>query len=365
MFGRRLFIAFGLLAAIGCSKSSPTTDAQGSAATAPAPAAAQDISLNGAGATFPYPLYSKWMAEYNKLHTNVRINYQSIGSGGGIRQISAGTVDFGASDAPMKDEEAKGATGKLLHIPTTIGSVVVSYNLEGVTTPLKLTPEVLSGIFLGDIKKWNDKRLAEVNAGVALPNKDISVVYRTDGSGTTHVFTEYLAAVSPGWKEKVGAGKSVKWPVGLGAKGNEGVTGQLKSTPGTIGYVELAYANQSKLPKAELKNRAGNFIAPSPEAATAAAEGLDMPDSLHGSLADAAGDKSYPLASYTYMLVYEDAKDPVKGAALARFLWWATHEGQKHAAELDYAPLPAKVITKIEERLRGLRAGDKKLLDGV
>jgi len=365
MLERRVFLLLGALALAGCNKSSsgsPGSDGgTGNAAAAPA----ETIALNGAGATFPFPLYSKWMAEYNRLYPNIRINYQSIGSGGGIRQIAAQTVDFGATDAPMKAEEAKDAPGKLVHIPTTIGAVVVSYNLQGVSAPIQITQEALAGIFLGDIKKWNDKKLVETNPDVKLPNQDIAVVYRTDGSGTTSVFTEYLAKISPVWKEKVGAGKSVKFPVGLGAKGNEGVTGQVKTVPGAIGYVELAYANQNNLAKASIRNKAGQFVVPSPEASTAAAEGIEMPDALHVSITDAEGANAYPIASYTYILVYEDAKNATKGAALARFLWWAVHDGQQHAQKLDYAPLPAKVTAKIEARLKELKSGDKKLLDGV
>jgi phosphate transport system substrate-binding protein len=223
---------------------------------------------------------------------------------------------------------------------------------------------VLTGIFLGDIKKWNDAKIAGLNEGVKLPAKDIAVVYRSDGSGTTAVFTDYLAAVSPTWKEKVGAGKSVKWPVGLGAKGNEGVTGQVKTTPGSIGYIELAYATQNKLPTAEIQNAAGKYVAPSLEAVSAAAAGVEMPDTLHATIVNASGEAAYPISSYTYLLVYEDAKDAVKGEALAKFLWWATHDGQKFANALDYAPLPATVVTKIEARLKTLKSGSKVLLTG-
>jgi len=348
------------MAATACRGESPAGSS--SASTGSASGA---VTLNGAGATFPYPLYSKWMSEYNKQNPNVRINYQSIGSGGGIRQITAGTVDFGATDAPMKDDEASKAPGKLHHIPTTLGAVVVTYNVPGVSSPLKLTPEILSGVFLGTISKWNDPKLVETNPDAKLPDQDIAVVYRSDGSGTTAVFTEYLATVSPEFKDKVGAGKSVKWPKGLGAKGNEGVTGQLKTTPGTIGYVELAYAMQNKMPVAHVKNKAGQFIEPKIDAITAAAAGVEVPESLHVSLADAAGDDAYPISSFTYLLVYEDAKDATKGEALAKFLWWATHDGQKHAGDLHYAPLPAPVVKKVEERLKSLHAGSQKLLSGV
>lgn len=356
MLARRSLLGLALVA-LACGKGDKP---EGSA---PVPASSgSNISLNGAGATFPYPLYSKWIAEYNRLYPNVRINYQSIGSGGGIRQVVAGTVDFGATDAPMKEEEAKGAPGKLLHIPTTIGAVVISYNLPGVSRPLRLEPDVLADIYLGRIKTWNDPRITTHNPEVKLPAENIAVVYRTDGSGTTAVFTDYLATVSPDWKKEVGSGKSVKWPVGLGAKGNEGVSGQIKTTPHTIGYMERAYASQNDLPMAEIRNRAGRFVAPTLEAVSAAAEGVEMPDSLHVSIVDSPAENAYPIAAYTYLLVYADAKDPVKGEALAKYLWWALHDGQKYAKSLDYAPLPPKVVAKVEARLKELKAGSKQLL---
>jgi phosphate transport system substrate-binding protein len=358
-FGRRELLVLAAGLALACNK--PAGENK-SGSPAPIPSQAGPISLNGAGATFPYPLYSKWIAEYNKQFPNVQINYQSIGSGGGIRQIIAGTVDFGATDAPMKADESKQAPGKLLHIPTTIGAVVLCYNLPGLTEPLKLTPEVLADIYLGKIKTWNDPKVAADNASLKLPAKEIAVVYRTDGSGTTNVYTDYLSAVSAEWKEKVGAGKSVKWPVGLGAKGNEGVTGQLKTTPYTIGYTERAYATQNKLPMAELKNKAGKFIAPTTPAMSAAAEGVEMPNELYVSLVNSSAEAAYPIAGYTYLLVYADAKDATKGEAIAKYLWWALHDGQKFAESLDYAPLPAKVVTLVEARLKELSAGGKKLL---
>ncbi len=357
-FGRRRLLVLTAGFALACGKPGKG----GSGSPAPVPSQAGAVSLNGAGATFPYPLYSKWTAEYNKAFPNIKINYQSIGSGGGIRQIVAGTVDFGATDAPMKADESGQAPGKLYHIPTTIGAVVLSYNLPGVKEALKLAPDVLADIYLGKIKKWNDARIAADNAGAALPDKDIAVVYRTDGSGTTNVFTDYLAAVSPEWKSKVGVGKSVKWPIGLGAKGNEGVTGQLKMTPHAIGYIERAYATQNKLPMAELKNQLGQFVAPTTAAMSAAAEGVEMPPELYVSLVNSAGENAYPIAGYTYVLVYADAKDQVKGEAIAKYLWWALHDGQKFAESLDYAPLPAKVVSLVEARLKELTAGGKKLL---
>jgi phosphate transport system substrate-binding protein len=361
-FGRRELLALAASISFGCSKPAPAEENKGSTA-APVPSQAGPVSLNGAGATFPNPLYSKWNAEYNKQFPNIQINYQSIGSGGGIRQIIAGTVDFGATDAPMKEDESKQAPGKLFHIPTTIGAVVLTYNLPEVTTgALKLSPEVLADIYLGKIKKWNDPKITADNPDAKLPPKEIGVIYRTDGSGTTNVFTDYLSAVSPEWKDKVGAGKSVKWPVGLGAKGNEGITGQVKTTPYTIGYTERAYATQTKLPMAELKNKAGKFIAPTTAAMSAAAEGIEMPAELYVSLVNSAAEAAYPITGYTYLLVYAEAKDAAKGTAIAKYLWWGLHDGQKFAEALDYAPLPAKVVTLVEARLKELSAGGKKLL---
>lgn len=322
------------------------------------------VTLNGAGATFPYPLYSKWMSEYHRRHPNVRINYQSIGSGGGIRQISAGTVDFGATDAPMTEAEEQKAPRKLWHIPTTIGAVVVTYNVPGLSGELKLSPAVLAEVFLGKISKWNDPKLAEANPGAALPDQNITVVFRTDGSGTTAVFTDYLASVSPEFKSQVGAGKSVKWPKGLGGKGNEGVTGQVKTTPGAIGYVELAYATQNEMRVAAIQNKSGEFVQPKLDAISKAAEGIELPDSLTASLANPDGSGVYPIASFSYILVYEDTNEADHGRALAEFLWWAIHDGQKYAAELHYAPLPPKVVARVEARLKTLRSGDKKFLSG-
>jgi phosphate transport system substrate-binding protein len=323
------------------------------------------IDLQGAGATFPYPLYSKWVVEYQRIDPRVRINYQSIGSGGGIRQVSERTVDFGASDAAMTDAELAKAPKKLLHIPVTLGAVVVTYNLQNIQN-LRLTPEVIAGIFLGEIKTWNDARIAESNSGVALPSLPITVAHRTDGSGTTAVFTEYLAKVSPPWKERVGAGKGVKFPVGLGAKGNEGVAGQVKTTPGSVGYVELAYAQQTGLSYAVIKNQAGRFAAPSLEGITAAAASVaaTMPTDLRVSIVDASGEVAYPISAFTYILAYEDQSDPVKGKALAQFLWWAVHDGQRFGAPLHYAPLPPQVVTAVEGKLRGMRAGGQPLQGG-
>ncbi len=352
-----------LLVAWGCDKKAQPAPEPGAASiTPPAP---ENIALTGAGATFPYPLYSKWMSQYHALHPTVQINYQSIGSGGGIRQIMARTVDFGASDSPMTADEIQKAPAKLHHIPTTLGAVAVTYNLVGLTSPLKIAPDVLADIYLGKIAKWNDKRIQKENAGAKLPASDISVVYRSDGSGTTAVFTDYLVKVSAEFKEKVGQGKSVKWPTGLGAKGNEGVTGQVKTTPSTIGYVELAYAAQNKLPVAQLKNKSGQFIEPSIAAVSAAAAGVELPESLAASITDAEGEKAYPISSFTYLLVYADLHDQKKGPALAEFLWWAVHDGQKECEALNYAPLPAPVVAKVEVRLKELKVGDKAALAGL
>jgi phosphate transport system substrate-binding protein len=338
----------------------------GTAAATPPPSDAA-IDINGAGATFPYPLYSKWVAEYGKIDARVHINYQSIGSGGGIRQITERTVDFGASDAPMSDEELAKAPGKLHHIPTTLGAVVLAYNVPGLAGTLSLSPDVVAGLFLGDIKTWNDPKIAALNPGMKLPGDAVTVAYRSDGSGTTAVFTDYLAKVSPAWKDKVGAGKSVKFPVGLGAKGNEGVAGSIKTTPGTVGYVELAYATTTGLPYASVINKAGKPVAPAIESITAAAAAAAaaMPDDLRVSITDAPGDAAYPISAFTYILVYEDTADAVKGKALAQFLWWAVHDGQAHCAPLHYAPLPADVVTKVEGKLRLLKSGGAPLLAGL
>jgi phosphate transport system substrate-binding protein len=351
-----------LTAALACKPVAGPIDTGGGAGALD-PSAGGTIGLQGAGATFPYPLYSKWVAEYQRVDSRVRINYQSIGSGGGIRQITERTVDFGASDAPMTDAELARAPGKLLHVPTALGAVVVTFNLPGVSS-LKLTPELLAAIFLGDIKTWNDPRLADANPGVALPNQPITVAHRSDGSGTTAVFTDYLSKTSPSWKEKVGAGKSVKFPVGLGAKGNEGVAGQVKTTPGSVGYVELAYARQTGLPAMSIRNRSGQFVEPSLEGITAAAAGVasSMPEDLRLSIVDAPGEASYPISAFTYVLVYDQQSDPAKGKALLQFLWWAAHDGQKFGPPLHYAPLPAPVVRAVEAKLRSVRAAGQPVL---
>jgi len=317
------------------------------------PAAAQD--LTGAGASFPDPLYKKWFDEYAKLK-GVQINYQSIGSSGGIRQISEQTVDFGASDAPMSDEElGKAKGGALLHIPMTLGAVVISYNLPELKKPLRLDGTVLAEIFLGKITKWNDSRIAALNSGVKLPATDILVVHRSDGSGTTYVFTDYLAAVSPEWATKPGKGKDLAWPVGLGGKGNDGVAGQVKQIPGAIGYIELAYARQNKLAFADMKNASGAFVTPSIEAVTAAAAAAHAkfpPNTDYRvSIVNQAGKDVYPIASFTFLLVYEHQADAAKGKKLLDVVRWALTDGQKFAAALDYAPIPESMAKDLVKRL--------------
>jgi phosphate transport system substrate-binding protein len=313
--------------------------------------AADPLLITGAGATFPFPLYSKWFSEYNKLYPDIRFNYQSIGSGGGIQQFTAGTVDFGATDAPMSDAELV-KVPDAVHIPTVLGAVVVTYNAP--FTGLKLTPAVLADIFLGKITKWSDPAIAKINPDIKFPDVAITVVRRSDGSGTTYVFTDYLTKISAEWKEKVGTGKSVSWPVGLGGKGNEGVTGLIKQTPGSIGYVELAYANQNKLPVTALQNRDGNFVLPTLESTSAAAAGVVLPPDFRVSVTDPSGKNAYPIASFTYLLVHKDAKDKAKGDAMVKFLWWAVHAGQAMAIPLDYAPLPKPVVTSVEKTIQGL-----------
>jgi phosphate transport system substrate-binding protein len=324
-------------------------------------AMADKLLINGAGATFPFPIYSKWFSEYNKLHPDIRINYQSIGSGGGVKQIIEKTVDFGASDAPLSDAELAKAPN-LQHIPTVLGADVVITNLPGVTTALRFAPETLAGIFLGKITSWNDPAIARDNPGLKFPDLAISVVHRSDGSGTTYVWTDYLSKVSSEWKAGPGTGKSVNWPVGLGGKGNEGVTGTVKQTEGAIGYVELAYANQNKLVPAGIKNREGAWVKPTIESVSLAAARLEMPDDYRVSITDGPGKEAYPIASFTYLLVYRDQKDPAKGDALLKFMWWAVHDGQKDAAALDYAPLPKPVVSKVETTLKGMTVNGKPVL---
>jgi phosphate transport system substrate-binding protein len=313
---------------------------------------AQD--LNGAGATFPYPIYSKWFADYAAT-TGVRINYQSIGSGGGIRQLTEGTVDFGASDAPMSDAEMAKLKAPVLHFPTVLGAVVITYNVPGITKAIRLTGPVVADIFAGKITKWNDARITSLNKGLTLPSSDILVVHRSDGSGTTYIFSDYLSSVSPTWAQAPGKGKELAWPVGLGGKGNEGVAGQVKQTPGAIGYVELAYAKQNSLPFADLQNANGEFVTPTIESVTtaAAAVAAKLPGSTDYriSIVNASGKGAYPISSFTFLLVYQAQPDAVKGKKLVDFLRWYLRNGEKSAASLDYAPLPATMVAQLEKRL--------------
>ena len=322
-----------------------------------ATAAQAETLVNGAGATFPYPLYAKWFSEYAKVNSAVKFNYQSIGSGGGIKQITARTVDFGASDKALSDAELKAAPGELLHIPTVMGAVVVTYNIPGVTKGLRLTPETLTNIYLGKITKWNDPKLTKDNQKVALPNAPIVVVHRTDGSGTTSIFTNYLSKVSPEWQKAVGTGTSVRWPVGLGGKGNEGVAGQIKNTKYSIGYVELAYATENKLAFADLKNKAGQFVTPSIASTSAAAAGAakSMPKDYRVDLVNQPGKNAYPIAGFTWLLVYKNQADKIKGKALVDFLRWELEKGQKMAPALLYAPLPANVNAMVVKTISTIK----------
>jgi phosphate transport system substrate-binding protein len=314
------------------------------------------LLINGAGATFPYPIYSKWFDEYAKVDPSVRFNYQSIGSGGGQKQITARTVDFGASDGPMSDENLAKAPGKILHIPTVAGADVITYNLPG-NPKLKLDGDAIAGIFLGNITKWNDPKIAALNPGVELPDVGIIPVHRSDGSGTTFIFTDYLSSISPVWADSVGKGTSVKWPasIGIGAKGNEGVAGQVKQLSGAVGYVELIYAKQNQMPYADIKNAAGNFITPSLDSVTAALATAKIPDDFRFSMVNAPGEQTYPIAGTTWLLVYEKQKDAAKGKKLVEFLNWALSRGETLAPSLDYAPLPDAVQQRVLERIKTIK----------
>ena len=333
------------------------------ALAAPAAPAAAQVKLNGAGATFPNIIYQDWMLTYNKAHSDVQLNYQSIGSGGGIRQFSDGTVDFGASDAPMKDSAITAINGNVLHIPTVLGGDVPTYNLPEVTATLRFTPDLLADIFLGKITKWDDARIAAANPGVRLPGSDIVVVHRSDGSGTTFIWTDYLSKISPEWEQKVGRGTSVNWPVGLGGKGNEGVTATVKQTPGAIGYVELGYAMINKLPAGAVQNKTGKFVTPALESITQAAAGamraMNPSTDFRVSITNPDGEKAYPIASFTWFLLRKDYDDAAKAGALVKFVWWAETEGQTKTEPLGYAPLPKQLRPWIEARLKTISAGGK------
>lgn len=317
-------------------------------------AAQAQMQINGAGATFPQPIYTKWFSEFGKIDSSVQFNYQGIGSGGGQKQILAETVDFGASDGPMSDENLAKAPRALWHIPTVAGAVVISYNVPG-NPKLKLDGPTLASIFLGKITKWDDAAIKSQNPGVDLPAQEIVVVHRSDGSGTTFIFTDYLSSVSSDWKSSVGKNTAVSWPAGFGAKGNPGVAGQIKQSPGAIGYVELAYAKQNKLPYADMKNAAGIYITPTIESVTAALSTAKIPEDFRFSMVNAPGPDSYPIAGTTWLLVYEQQKDAAKGAKLVAFLKWAYTDGEKMAADLDYAPLPDAVVQRVLARVNAIK----------
>jgi phosphate transport system substrate-binding protein len=318
------------------------------------PAAAQ--SINAAGATFPAPIYQKWFGDFKTANPKVQINYQAIGSGGGIKQLQEGTVDFGASDMPMTDEQLTGTKVKPLHFPTVLGAVVLSYNIPGVTAKLKLTPEIIAGIYLAKITKWSDPKIAAENPGVKFPNADIVVVHRSDGSGTSFVFTDYLSKVSPEWKSKVGAFTSVQWPTGLGQKGNDGVEGLIKQTPNSIGYVELIYAVNNKMAYADVKNAAGKYITASFESVTAAAAAVkDMPADFRVSITNAPGAAAYPISTFTWLLIPSQIQDAAKKKAISDFLKWMLNDGQKQAQPMSYAPLPKAVVDKELKQLAAIK----------
>jgi len=319
------------------------------------PAFAQ-TTLNGAGATFPNPMYQKWFSEYHKAHPDVQFNYQSIGSGGGIRQVLAQTVDFGASDGPMSDEQLSQAKVKILHIPTVLGAVVPAYHIPGVDGEVKFTPEALAGIFLGKITTWNDKAITGANPGINFPNQTIIVVHRSDGSGTSYIFTDYLSKVSKDWADGVGKNTSVKWPTGLGAKGNEGVAGMIRQMDGAIGYIELIYAVQNKIPYGSVKNSSGEFVKASLDSVTSAAASVKtMPADFRVSITNAPGKDAYPIASFTWLLIPSQSKDAAKGKIINDFLNWMVDDGQKMTADLTYAPLPPSVASKVKDTIKQVR----------
>ena len=311
-------------------------------------------TLNGAGATFPYPIYSKWFNEYHNLHSDIQINYQSIGSGGGIRQVQAGTVDFGASDGPMSDEQIAQSKVKVLHVPTVLGAVVPAYNIPGVNAELKFTPDVLADIYLGKLTTWNDARIAKANPGVNLPAQGITVVHRSDGSGTSYIWTDYLSKVSPDWQNQVGKGTSVRWPVGLGGKGNEGVAGSVRQLPGSIGYIELIYALQNKIPFGVVQNSSKNFVKASLQSTTAAAQGVKVPADFRVSITNPPGKDAYPISSFTWLLIPTNPADANKGKILKDFLFWMLDAGQGMTEALSYASLPKEVVEKEKAAIKAL-----------
>src|SRR3954471_7976642 len=336
----RLVVLAGFLAitAMACGGGAPQQSTQQGSDPAGA-----TVQINGAGATFPNPIYSKWFAEYTRQHPDVRINYQPIGSGGGVRQLTAQTVFFGASDSPMTDEQLKGAPGPVLHFPTVLGAVVPIYNLPG-TSELKFTGPLLADIYLGKVRKWNDGAIAKENPGVTLPATDIAVAHRSDGSGTTFIFLDYLLKASAEFKSKVGANASVNWPVGVGGKGNDGVAGLVSQTPGAIGYVELIYAIQNKIDFGTVQNAAGEFVKASPDAVTKAAAGASIPADFRVSITNAAGAGAYPISSFTWLLLYQSPSDTPRSKVMVDFLKWALTDGQKYTTDLGYAPVPSAVV---------------------
>lgn len=352
-----LAVALALVTAlaVACSSASGGTVSVTSAGGYQPQKVASPVTLLGAGASFPAPFYTKAFYEYHKFDPNVKANYQSIGSSGGVKNFTEGTVDFGASDSPMNDKQltAVGGAEDVFHIPTAAGAVVLTYNLEGYTGGLRLTSETLTAIYLGEIRRWNDPRLRADNADAPLPDTEIVVVRRSDGSGTTKAFTNYLSAVSPTWKEQVGAANSVQWPVGVGASGNDGVTGQVKQSPGAIGYVELSYADANQLPVAAVQNQAGNFITPSLDSTSAALADLtSLPDDLRAVIINPSPPDAYPIPTLTFILVHREQPNQLKASALVNLLWWLTHDGQQVAIDLHYAPLPKEMQAKVEEKLR-------------
>ena len=345
MTSRSTILVCAVAAALSACSSGNERGAPGAT---PAGSAEGGRQINGAGATFPNPIYSKWFSEYNKLHPDVRINYQSLGSGAGIRQLLNGTVFFGASDQPMKDEQLQSAPGRILHFPTVLGAVVPIYNLPGVSQQLRFTGPLLADIVLGKVTRWDDPGIAKQNPGVTLPGSAITFVHRSDGSGTTFVWADYLGKVSAEFKSKVGADTSVKWPVGVGGKGNEGVAGMVRQTPGSLGYVEFVYAVQNKIASGSVQNSGGAFVSPSVESVTAAAASAagTMPDDFRVSITNAPGRDAYPIASFTWILLYEDAQDKAQAATMKEFMRWALTDGQKLAPGLGYAPLPQPVVDR-------------------
>jgi phosphate transport system substrate-binding protein len=334
-------------------------------ATSEAPRASDSvpIKLTGAGATLPYALYSRWIASYQLLHPDTRINYQAIGSSGGVRQLLAGTIDFGASDIPVELDAEGGDARRLVHLPMAVAGVAIAYNLPGVAE-LRLGPEVVGDLFLGEITRWNDARLASLNPGTELPDAPIQLIVRSDGGGSTAVFTDYAAKTNGTFRTRIGSGPSVSWPRGTAAAGNDGVTAQLMATPGALSYVDLSNALQNGLQIAALRGHGEGFKRPTTAALVAAAKAVPIPEKLYTSLTDAPSEDAYPIAAYTYLLTYADIADARKGRALAQFAWWATHEGQGSCDELHYAPLPASVIATVEQRIRALKSGTEPLFSG-